>query len=75
MNILGGASGGPVAFGEGNVFGINSTGLNGQDDVSFISSVHDLFDLTIRKVQLPDGTIKDEVNLSELEAMGLIKVR
>jgi hypothetical protein len=75
MNILGGASGGPVAFGEGNVFGIDSTGIAGQEDVSFISSIHDLFDLTIPTVHLPDGTIKDKINLRELESLGLIAVR
>lgn len=75
MNILGGASGGPVAFGEGNVFGINSTGVDGEDGVSFISSIGDLFDLSIPTVRLPDGTIKDKVNLSDLQALGLIAVR
>jgi hypothetical protein len=75
MNILGGASGGPVAFGEGNVFGINSTGIDGEDGVSFISSIGDLFDLSIRTVRLQDGTIKDKVNLSDLQALGLIVVR
>ncbi len=38
--------------------GIDSTGIHGHDGVSFISSIHDLFDLAVRNVRLPDGMIK-----------------
>lgn len=78
LNILGGASGGPVAFGDGvfgGVFGINSTGLQGHEDISFISSIHDLFDLAVPNVCMPDGTIRDQVTIRELGSLGLVMVR
>jgi hypothetical protein len=58
MDISAGASGGPVAFGDGSVFGINSTGWDGVP-VGFISSVEDLFELEVRRIRLPDGQIRE----------------
>lgn len=74
MHILGGASGGPVAFGDGGVFGINSTGYDGIP-VSFISSVEDILKLEVNHLQLPDGEIRERCALSELVERGLIIVR
>lgn len=66
MNIAGGASGGPVAFGAGHVFGINSTGYDGHPDINFISSVTDLLDLKTNPISLPDGTTLSRVAVGEL---------
>jgi S1-C subfamily serine protease len=74
MDLLAGASGGPVAFGEGNVFGINSTGMQ-SIPVSFISSIDDLFDLEVHNVQFQDGEVKDRIGLQELVERGLVIVR
>ncbi len=52
MNISGGASGGPVAFGKGHVFGSNSTGYDGHPDLNYISSVSDNLDLMTTPISL-----------------------
>jgi S1-C subfamily serine protease len=74
MDIRGGASGGPVAYGDGYVFAINSTGMNGIP-VSFVSSVEDLLDLEVNHVQLPGGKVRDHIGLEELVRLGLIIIR
>jgi S1-C subfamily serine protease len=74
MNILGGASGGPVVSGDGSVFGINSTGYESLP-VSFISSVQDLFDLDVLEVRLPGRETQDRAKLQELIDLGLVVVR
>lgn len=71
MPVAPGASGGPVAYGDGAVFGINSTGWDGTE-MSFISPASALLDLAITNVKLPDGSIRGEVALSELAELGLI---
>jgi hypothetical protein len=73
MNILGGASGGPVASAQGSIFGINSTGYE-SIPVSFISSVQDLFDLDVLEVRLPGREVQDRVSLQELIQLGLVIV-
>lgn len=74
MTILGGASGGPVAHGSGSVFGINSTGVDGHPDISFVSSVQDLFDISLGPVGLPDGSVRADLKVADLEEMSLIHV-
>lgn len=54
MNIKAGASGGPVAFGTGEICGINSTRINGHDDISFISSISDLINIPIPNVSFAE---------------------
>lgn len=73
MDIRAGASGGPVAFGEGWVFGINSTGMEGVP-VGFISSVEDLFELEVGRIRLPDGEIRERATVHELAEIGLVAV-
>jgi S1-C subfamily serine protease len=73
MSISAGASGGPVAFGEGCVFGINSTGMEGVP-VGFISSVEDIFDLEVERIKLPNGEIRDRATVHELVELGLVPV-
>ncbi len=73
MKLLGGASGGPVGFGDGYVFGINSTGFDGTD-ISFISSIKDIWDLKLAHVKLPSGEIRNEISIYELYLIGLVPI-
>ncbi|MCB7130286.1 MAG: trypsin-like peptidase domain-containing protein [Candidatus Brocadiales bacterium] len=74
MNLEGGASGGPVGFGDGSIFGINSTGIPGQPPVSFVSSASDLLELSLNNVRLLDGQIRSEISIAELVSLGLVIV-
>lgn len=55
MNLLGGASGGPVFNSNGEVIGINSTGYeqNTNSHISFISDINEIFNIVIDKVNIP----------------------
>jgi Trypsin-like peptidase domain len=72
MHLAPGSSGGPVAFGDGGVFGVNSTGFDGSD-VSYISPTSSLLDLTVRNIRLLDGTIRDRISVAELADLGLVR--
>ena len=72
MNLEGGASGGPVTFGDGSIFGINSSGIPGLPPVSFVSSASDLLELSLNNVRLPDGQIRSEISIAELVSLGLV---
>ena len=74
MNIEGGASGGPVGFGDGSIFGINSTGISGLPPVGFVSSASDLLELSLSNVRLLDGQIRSEISIAELVSLGLVIV-
>jgi len=71
-----GASGGPVADYKGKVFGINSAGLNlptSEEPISFISSIHDLLECKLHKIQLgTSGDIREEITVEELVQNRLI---
>lgn len=58
INILPGASGGPVFSPDGHVIGINSTSFNGQPDISFVSCISRLLRLSI-PINGNDHTIED----------------
>jgi hypothetical protein len=73
MLLHAGASGGPVFSPNGLVFGVNSTGYDGTD-VSFVSSVTDIFDLLIDDVQLGNEAPRS-VRIRELIAAGHILVK
>jgi hypothetical protein len=73
MKLASGASGGPVAFGDGGVFAINSTGFDGTD-VSYLTPTSELLDLAVRHVRLLDGSIRDAVPLRELVRLGLVQL-
>jgi len=73
MPIQFGASGGPVAFGNGSVFAINSTGWDGTD-IGFLSPIQSLFELSVENVRLFDEPIRESISLEELAALGLIRV-
>jgi hypothetical protein len=59
--VHGGASGGPVFTSNKGVFGINSTGYTGQEDISFISQVKDIFDLSICDDEGKQLLIRDSI--------------
>lgn len=72
--LHGGASGGPV-FGEnGKVIGVNSTGYEGDSDISFISRIQDIYDLSLRNVQMPEEESPRSILVRELVPMGHIAV-
>jgi S1-C subfamily serine protease len=74
MDIAAGASGGPVAFGDGWVFGINSTGMEGAP-IGFVSSVEDILDLDAGRVRLPSGEIREQATIRDLTELGLVILR
>jgi hypothetical protein len=59
-----------VFMGAGEVFGINSIGLDGVP-VGYVSSVEDLLDLEIPKVELPDGSSR-RVSIRDLVSLRLV---
>jgi hypothetical protein len=71
MPLAPGSSGGPVVFGTGFVFGINSTGFDGTD-ISYLSPVSSLLELAAHNVRLLDGTVHETIKLPVLVEMGLI---
>lgn len=73
ITIKGGASGGPVYDENGNVFGVNSTGIDGTD-ISYVSSISDIMDLVICDMNHPDGTHWDTITIRELIELGAIEV-
>jgi len=76
MSCEGGNSGGPVFFGEGDVFAINSTGSQGEQPYSFHSSVTDLLDMKVNEVALAvdGGRVRKEVSIRELGQLGYVSI-
>jgi hypothetical protein len=70
--IHSGASGGPVFSPNGYVFGVNSTGYDGTD-ISYVSSIRDIFDLSIDDVQIDDGPVQS-ITIRELSRIGQVIV-
>ncbi|WP_150912541.1 S1 family peptidase [Marinobacter halotolerans] len=68
--IHGGASGGPVFNEKGHVVGINSTGFNDCHDISFISSIGDIFDLSIPGIKRNPGADEEAVTIRRLQQLG-----
>lgn len=72
--LHGGASGGPV-FGESKkVIGINSTGFDGDADISYISLIQDTLDLSIRDIVMPGETEPSNVSLRDLIAINHVSI-
>lgn len=64
--LHGGSSGGPV-FGENrNVIGVNSTGFDGDENISYISRIHDSLDLQIHNVVMPGTSEPTKISLRDL---------
>lgn len=76
MPVLHQSSGAPVAMENGEIFGINSTGMDGVNDVNFISSVKGLFELSLDPIyiKIDEGRIRKVINVSQyLELIENIK--
>lgn len=70
INILPGASGGPVFSSDGHVIGINSSGGNGQLDISHVSCISSMLQLNV-SVNGCNRTIKE---LSDMGYVSLVKI-
>ncbi len=65
INIMGGASGGPVCASDGKVIGICSTGydlVEGEEDISFITPIAPLLEMNITDGLGKDYLLKDLVS-------------
>lgn len=71
--IHGGASGGPVFGPDGYVHGVNSTGFE-EDELSFISLVKDVLELTIDDVSV-EGRGPRSISIAELVRLGHVIVK
>lgn len=73
MQILPGASEGPVFNSDGNLIGIKSTGFNDSESLhtSLISSIKDAFNIIIKGIKLPCG-YKDICSIGELCNLGYV---
>lgn len=74
IDIQGGCSGGPVFFGDGKVFGINSSAQDTEPPpISYVSSITDILDLTVNDVYLGSKTnFRSEVSVGELAERGYV---
>jgi len=70
ITIHGGASGGPVFNSKGHVIGINSTGFEGCSDVSFISSIDDIFEISLPDIRLSNNDSAKSYTIRELQRLG-----
>ncbi len=71
MTTAGGASGAPVAFGDGHVFGLVSSGVPDQP-VNYVSSIAPILELALPNLQLLSGEIRASMTISELADVGLV---
>lgn len=73
MKIPHGASGGPVFDKKGNVFGVNSTGIDGTDD-SFVSAIGPFFSMEIDSASVSGMAEGGRISMAALEKLGKILV-
>jgi hypothetical protein len=71
MNVKFGASGGPVAFSHGYVFGINSTGVDGMM-CGYVSSVLDILDVQVPRVI--NDPAQGSISVLELVQRGIVRL-
>lgn len=70
--IHGGASGGPVVGENGTVFAINTSGIDGQPDVSYVTPIDFILDAEIENVVLPPNPAPRTVQLRDLARRGSV---
>lgn len=71
--VHGGASGGPVFNDEGLVVGINCTAIDfgsGAPEVSYLSWIHPVLEMTLPKVRLSDTEESHEISVARLAELG-----
>jgi hypothetical protein len=73
MSTAGGASGAPVAYGQGHVFGVISSGVPDQP-INYVSSITPILDLQLPNLKLLNGEIRESMSIRELASIGLVRV-
>jgi hypothetical protein len=73
MSTAGGASGAPVAYGQGHVFGVISSGIP-DEPINYVSSITSILDLNLQNLKLLNGEIRESMSIRELAAIGLVRV-
>lgn len=73
--LHGGSSGGPVFGQNSNVIGVNSTGVEGEDNISYVSRIQDVFDLQIPNVVLPGSTEPKSICLRGLKEIDHVAIK
>jgi hypothetical protein len=71
MNTAPGSSGGPVAYGDGKVFAIISTGFE-NINLSYVSPIAEILDLPIPGVRMPTGLIRYDLKVRDLIQLKLV---
>lgn len=66
MTIHGGASGGPVFNSRGKVCGINSTGVDGCPDISFVTRIHEALNLKLTGIKFSPDSPTGDTSVREL---------
>jgi S1-C subfamily serine protease len=72
MPIHAGASGGPVVSERGHVFAINTSGVEGATDISYVTPIDFILDAVVEDVSLGEGKPARSVTLRELSELGLV---
>jgi Trypsin-like peptidase domain len=72
MPIHAGASGGPVVSERGTVFAVNTSGVEGATDISYVTPIDFILDAVIEGVSLGEGEPARAVTLRELAELGLV---
>jgi len=74
MYMPAGTSGGPVFNKYGHVVGIISTGYEG-DNLSAISDISEVFDMTLQNVCLPNGANYEYISIRDLHREGFVSIK
>jgi len=72
MHIHPGASGGPVFDEKGHVLGVNSTSLFGETNISYVSSIGDIFNQSIFEVETTPGVVVENISVRHLADIGFV---
>jgi len=73
INMLGGASGGPVVNEKGHVFAINCTGFDGVEDISYLARINEILPLSVDNVNIDRKQYK-RISIKELIDMKQILI-
>ena len=73
MEIIAGASGGPVVGANGAVFAVNTSGVNGFADISYVTPIDFILDAIIDDVIVPPDATPRSYKLRDLARSGFIR--